>query len=827
MSIGQRSPVTLRKAATLGEHIHDWIYRHRSLPAEEERSLVDETDCYRSRIAELLEAHEQGGGIGVASLRGASTHGVVGSLIEASGWQSDRVGHTMSLDAFRTISAGLDCHELGAAVRYQLTAGSTAPTGFPVRLELLSLIEVAEILALVYFSYFPLSRRSMPERGQIERISSAASETLAGADLAGAWSGFRLTRLQIVGLRERLTTRFREAPDLQRLETLGFWDELIYLVEHAEHRAVNEMLELLWGSGKELGWLFCELAAPLNETGHKPELYCTMEAVSARNSETGWPMPHRSSVIARQTIAELPDRGETVRASRPRSQVMALERARIAALTAELVVELHGSSATTGAPHIIELPALAPNEEVPLALHRAGVPSRSLIVDLYARAKTIYLQERAVRRGGITGLVVVTDASAPAAPQAPGPLRDWIDATQGEAPQQRARRRPTLFVMAATPDAGSRLLSDPHSRDFLDHSRAAVADLLSGQPDAASEWVPGRPFSNVLFYTETGTSAGELAQASGREASPAPTLLRARTPTDLLPAGTGSELQRALLRLMEPGTLAQEKGLQISEEAAHWRRQLRSRLARFASVVGGEHADMRRQSCSMILHHARACVAAGSSAKLQASLLPAPSALTGVCARAQRTDHELSDQPLYCSTLARAAIAHWFSELRSRSRSRQIRQASGITALAFAHLVDELAAASVRLDVTGGLTSTLEAVGNAESGRWSFDAARVIHWYIGSFAETLRLPQPLVSIEGRAGAAGGASGPVRLGQPAMRGQPTPVSQAVAFGDRWCDALAQMLDGNLSAMQMHGALRGGDELRELLVELSQASFEIGM
>jgi hypothetical protein len=267
-----------------------------------------------------------------------------------------------------------------------------------------------------------------------------------------------------------------------------------------------------------------------------------------------------------------------------------------------------------------------------------------------------------------------------------------------------------------------------------------------------------------------------------------------------------------------------EKARQATDEMTRLRRGLRNRLSRFGPDLSTEGIDARRQIGSLVLHHARACSAAGAISRLQGALLPASAALQGVVSRLSYAAREESAGSGRQALLARAGIAAWLSELRLRARSRGYERKSGMPIDAFAHLIDEIATACVRLDLSSALAATLADTSEGAVRGLAGGNARLIEVFIGRFVETLRLPLTPSESQDRRGSNVMPDVTPRLAQASNAREPV---RSIAFGDRWCDQLALMLDSNLSAQQRRGTLRGGDELSHLLVELSQASFEVGL
>lgn len=815
----QKIAILGRQAEDLGLRLTDWLRRHQALAIEEERGISDEIDAYLGEVRDLTAATQPGNGaIGVLSIRGASTQPVVDVLIEQLLRYTEAPRGLSSVDIVRTLRSQPGDARGAVVVRYRTGGSGRHPQGYPVQLVPLNELEIAEILAQIFLDEFPSSRR---------RVLPPETVLALMADVRNRMqphSGVGLAPQDVVRLSEGLLARFPEAPLVRQLSGVGYWDELAALIEHVGHDMLPTLLAPLWGGEPTITSLFKRLAEVLHKIGGATAIYCPVEAVAA-SAGAGWATVHAASVLSRSTILGLASAdGPSVRTVDTRGHAREIERAALAAITAELVLDLPTAEARS-ALDVLDLPQGVSLREFPHELFQPRASTMATVLSLYAQRKADYLVARAVRRWHVTALVVATATAAEPDPSRADLIAGWIETTQGESAHHRARRRNGFYVLASGPP-GARLGSYAAMPDHaLDHRRQLLADVFADRPDCLTEWTPGHPFANLFFDR---SQDGEPA-ASG----PIGTLSQ---------RGMQPEFVRALGELLVPDALSAMKAQQIGLGIARKRWAMRSRLARHQTSSHFDQGEWRRQASNIVLNHVRACASQGRIGDLQRLLTPTEGELRAVSVRLGlfgATPASQSDWNSRLQTFSALVVGYWLRMLRAQSRSPRLARWFSLPGTTFPHLVDEISLAVTRVGLSAHLASKLGELGGASQidrpDVARLDCASIAARLIGQFIEKLDLTTPAVPASAGAGSGGMAEVtqlyPASSPGMARRGPALTMPQADAGATlaavRWCDALAAMLEANLVGPAGRSVASGNRELGELLSELSRDQFGIEM
>jgi len=832
----QRISVSARQAEDLGLRLRDWVQRYRLLPAEDERCILDEIDVYLEQISSISQATERGGGIAVLSLRGAATQPVALGLIGATGQGGDRDRAGFTPDRLASLRAGLANSQLATSIRYCIGSQSeAAPAGYPVRVALLDALEVVEIMARVFLQELSECQGAPLSSGLMLRGMENIKRRMQPQSGAG------YTGRDMIALRERLNRDYPASSILGMLGAVGYWDELVRICEHIDHKHLVELFAPLWGRQPGLTQLFSTLGPALLQLSGNSEIFLPLEAIAAGNGLTGARSLHPDSILSRQTIERLAEGDRMpIRAVNWRQQTFEVDRMPLAAIAAELVVEVPGEAAQSRTPrHVIELPASGPEQPLLAGLFRKAPPDLETLSRLFAQVKADHLVRRALQRWDATTLAVITSAGEEADASASEAISDWIETSLGETPQQRARRRTGLHVLANATAAAVPAAYALYPDDNREKRQQVLADILCGRAEWASEWTPRHPFNGVYFDMAGAARSGDRGGTSSAQEFRRSDGMRrggggegvVLSPEVLGTRGINSEFLRTLSGALVPGIVAGQKSQQLGLGLANLRRALRSRLIRYNPEGRFEAVEWRRQVHNIVLHHVLACATAGRLGDLHTALWGEVGELEAchdvLSALQARSGSRHPPQDAF----ALAAVAGWLRSLRQKSRSPRLCRRLELPASVLPHLVDEIAVAAVRTGLASHIAAFIGSLGgdreiNAMNGV-RLDWAGVAHRMIGCFIEELDLPgtrNPAAEIGPDVTALHPAAGQGTR-RANTTSQPRDGVGLAPGARRWCDALGALLDANLASSPTRGVTAGARELSELLSQLSHDPYGV--
>lgn len=681
MKPAHRVILACRQTAEAARRVGEWLEAGQSVLGLGQAATKQEVESLAARLGDIAAAAELAPAIGLIGGRPSAKRDLIISLLSHDGADAYGEVATRPADAhtLRLILTGEEGSGTTAVIRLSPGEATPAPRGYPIRIGILSEIEIASILIHARLSA-PGAPPAMPSPEVAEALLADAAARVS------LQPGTGVPSRDIDDLREGLLAEWGGHPAIDHLAAIGFLERLGEVAPHLEAPDRARLLAVLWGHDEATSSVFERLCAGLELIGNGAEAYCTGEALIGKDGITGWLIHHPSSILDVATLLQLRQSpGATLPLMTRHGQTLECERAILAGLIAELPLQGGGGALGELAPaELLDFPAPpAVSDIAPLA----GADAFANAVARFARAKASFLFRRAAQRYDVTSLVVAVDPSGVDDSVAPL-INDWIETAQGATAQARERVHGGLFFAAASPaDIDGRHAHRRAGEQVL----AIIRDVLGSGQSWPTDWTPGRRLSNVYWFARSDGSADHAApvptalsgdtrsapgithaddtargsQSGGQsgDQSGSPSALAVPALADVLPptgvrsgpvswgeqlrpiGSTGSgPLPATRTPHLGIGDLTLElrhasnpraKAIQLTRAVADLRRRLRTTMARHhRSVDPTAISEWRRASAILVVNRLQSVAECGQLAHLQRALLPSETELLTVIAAA-------------------------------------------------------------------------------------------------------------------------------------------------------------------------------------------------
>jgi hypothetical protein len=400
-----------------------------------------------------------------------------------------------------------------AIVRFSGNDPAATPRGQPIRVGLLSLIDLAIIFTSVAYT-LTLCDDQLPTARSVEALFDDLSDHLSPQAQPG------LSERDVQGLRDALMARWPEHPRLGALSAAKFWEHFQDVAPHLADQHRRQALACLWGNHTEATALFQRLCEGLDKLAHGLEAYCGPDALVGKDTASGWMTRHPRSILDGATVLALEGgSGHPVSVVNRFGQTIELDRAVIAALMAELPLHLTGTRLSELAPaDVLDFPVVMPISDRHLPsiqrlpsrdAQRGEANIRAQIIAHYLHMKAIYLFERACLNHEVTSLVVIADPSRDDDTHSDA-IANWVASAQGGDAHARERVRRGLFVAVAEHlveptntfpplDAAGNATGQLDQGDFGAVQRL-LRDVIGAGQDWPTMWTPNRPISEIVVF---------------------------------------------------------------------------------------------------------------------------------------------------------------------------------------------------------------------------------------------------------------------------------------------------------------------------------------
>ena len=729
MTPAQKFVLSCRQTREAAARLSDWLDHHPTLLGFGHDAVREDIDSLAARLPPLAAAAETVPGIGLLATPHAGKTELLFQILAARGPLTLGEFGNRPLDP-STIRGLLPLDTNGGAPTggcaiLRLTAAEMPPTprGFPLRVGLLSVTDVAAIMAGAAFVSLPVPAAASTAAA-VDALFGELSSRLSAQALPG------LSERDVLDLRESLIGRWPGNNVLAALSASRYWDQFREIAAHVAEIDRRRLFGLLWNNDWAMSEVFNRLCDGLDRLGQGSDGYCAPEALLGKDKASGWMTRHPRSIIDAATLLALDQPpGPLVSMMNRYGQTVDIERAVVAGLIAELPLHLGPSRLNELAPaDLLDFP-------VPPALgSQALVPkppandNLARAVTHYARTKAIYLFERATQRRDVTALVAVLNPALEDDTFAPA-VGDWVESAQGANAHARERVRRSLFI-AAAPSHVSRPSAAGGDDKAIQH---LIHTIFGADQDWPTAWTPNRPLTGIFWFTP----------ADG--VAPSPLLGGHAASMELSAPGPAGHAQRvdsqvtALVKALSQASGPRVKLLQLNQSLQDLRRRIRHTVLRHhTSNDLAAMADWRRGTAVVVQDRLQFLIEQGRLAHLHRALMPAESDLIIKLrdARASAAHKRLRAQPSWreepvneanestsfqIGHLAETALSHWFKSLRRAARSQRLCRELRIEPAILQNLVDELQIGAQRCSLANEIATafTQSAAAQLQSARAS------------------------------------------------------------------------------------------------------------
>jgi hypothetical protein len=855
----QKILLSCRQTSEAAGRLIDWLDVNQQLLSVGRAAVREDIDALASRLTPLARAAEAAPGIGLIATPGAEKTELLFSILAARGpTMLGQLGQR-PLDGATIRGLLPQDHDASGCVIMRFCAGEIPPTprGYPIHVGLLSMVDVAAIVTRAATSARPSSRK--PDAAEITTLFTAVAGRLSPQAVPG------LSERDVVDLRETLNALLPDHPLMAALAATRYWDHFREVAPHIAERDRRLVFAVLWRDDPSFTLLFNRLCDGLDRLGQGADAYCPPEALLGKDKSTGWMTRHPRSVIQATTLLSLDQyAGAVISVMNRYGQAVEVERAVLAALIDELPLHIASSRLNELAPaELLDFPVPPPlgsHAQAPVSPGAtSGNDELTAAVEQYARAKAIYLFERACLRRLVTTLVVVAHPDHEDDTYAAA-IGDWVETAQGTTAHSRERVRRGLFIAALKqrPDTASAFGPSDHDKMAL-----LIRDVIGQDQDWPLAWTPNRPMTEVHWF-------------SGQD--PLSVVAPFPQSANAMVAGgsAASASDPSVVNLMRGLALASDgriKHLQLTQALQDIRRRLRGMVLRHhASNDPVALADWRRGTAVVIQDRLQLIVEKGRLGQLQRALMPREAAIATAIeaalaepastqvspatrlpwsrglavsaiepARAAFASPETHSQR--ATRMAEVVVSHWLKEMRRSSRAQRLCRDLRIEPAILHHLIDELQIGAIRVslvsEIAAAYVNSSTARGQpvpAEPDSPTGDHRRLAAYgcrIIGAYLEVLGAPgsrnrsgTPRASrvttpdLEVADGPAGGyGSGMTRARATGRRSARAPISH-------WEISFLNLVEDNIAAA--HLLVGRGDkdrELGELIALFASGPFEV--
>lgn len=357
------------------------------------------------------------------------------------------------------------------------------PPGFPIRLRLLTEADLARVLA----NTFLMDGDQSEEPPTADEINSLLSTYTAKAG-----TGAGLSTDEVWDIREYFEKGFSRTAYVAALKP--FWDEAAEIAPRLSLTDRAAFFSILWGRHAPFTEVYTMLAGALAKLGHAAEVHAGQEAL----------FPRENSIIDVKLLAGLDGGGiqDEVALRTPNGITASLAKPLVTALTAELIVPMVEQPWDLFAgTDLLDFPGARARftANIQQTFKSAETPRK----DTFLRGKVAYLFDRYVAEQELTSMLLCIPPSNMEVTDLPGLVEDWVSATHGSTPAERARTECILFFVFTKFDMhlpdNAATGPDPVTR-YERRIAASMTDPFGKLSDSwVNDWADGRPFRNSFW----------------------------------------------------------------------------------------------------------------------------------------------------------------------------------------------------------------------------------------------------------------------------------------------------------------------------------------
>ena len=859
MKPAQKFLLGCRQTGEAASRLGDWLALNPALLGLGHAAVQEDLDGLAARLTPLARAAEQTPGVGLVSTEIAAKIDLLFSMLATRAPMTLGEFGQRPLEGSTIRSLLPQDGEAGgcAILRFSAAEMPPAPRGYPIRIAILSMTDVAAIVARAAHAARYQSA-GLPTAAEIATLFCKMSSRLSPQSIPG------LSEDDVLDLRETLNALLHDDAMLAALGAARYWPQFREIAPHICDRDRRLVLAVLWRNDPAFTALFDRLCDGLERLGQGAEAYCSPEALLGKDRSSGWMTRHPLSIIHAATLLTLAEHaGPHLNVMNRYGQAVDIEHAVMAGLVAELPLHIGAS----------RLAEISPAEilDFPVAPHHAATATRpNGDGDLgnasahFVRAKALYLFDRACLRRDVTSLIVVVNPDCEDDSYAAA-IGDWVETAQGSTAHARVRVRRGLFVAAVLPaDARGAMSRDGvgnASERVRHHVRAVIGD---GQ-DWPQAWTPGRPMNDVFWFDsgDGGATAAAWQPVSGTAMAVAP----AASLTSNLAAGAVAELI-AKLALSSDTRMRQ---VQLNQALQDVRRRLHMcALRHHASNDPAALFDWRRGMAVVVQDRLRLISENGRLGHLQRALLPREADLVVAIEAgtlASRTGPTVSPSPgpwhrdatatrsaagsqisgnqksgsqksggfsEQVSKMAEYAVEHWFAEMRRAARSGRLCRELRIEPAILHNLVDELQIGAIRVALASEIAAAVmrapgfivnETTAATPVAAYAF---RIVSAYLELLAAPAGRGRQLTTRGRRTGHDAEVADAVATGYGSSGSRPLGMSRTTRHVpvNHWEESFAGLVEDNIASALLLVSRGDKDrELGELIGLFASGPFEV--
>ena len=369
----------------------------------------------------------------------------------------------------------------GLVTRFTTTPPQGLAPDHPIRLRLLTEMDVVRVLANTY--YADCEHKEEPEQApllaalaDLEKLP-AASSPVSGDD--------------VEELRDYLKNNFSSRPRVQMLQKC-YWNTAMQLAPRLGLEDRATLFSLIWNSVPEFRQLYIVLCRALEALGNPAEADCPQNAL----------IPRETSIIDVAVLRGLTDAaaGDLINIRSSGGKSADLPRAVVAALTAEISIYMREKpDSLFDHTDLLDFPGYRSRlklENLQNELKRPGT-----LENLFLRGKVAYLFERYCEERELTSMLLCIGPSNQEVQDLPRAVYAWICSTHGEDPRRRAGKAPSLFFILSKMDMEFEKKAGTPSVEKRWDTRlqSSLLDFFGKQHEWPDNWDGSHPFTNIYL----------------------------------------------------------------------------------------------------------------------------------------------------------------------------------------------------------------------------------------------------------------------------------------------------------------------------------------
>ena len=391
-------------------------------------------------------------------------------------------------DFIREINPEGGKESTGLVTRFTLSPHQS-PAGYPVRIGLLSEMDIVKIISNTFYS--DGEHKELPDTKAITANLDQLSRKAASSPLPD------LTRDDLEDLHEYVSRRFSSSVRINPLDR-AYWPRAIELAPRLllEDRAV--LFAHIWDGVEEFTNLYLELCGALKQLDPKAtakEAFCSLNAL----------LPRENSIIDVATLQGLGGKNSnnpenTLEVVTANGGKAILPRNVVTALTAELTIVMPNKPDDFfDNVDLLDFPGYRSRLKVKQIHQEVAKPNA--LEGFFLRGKVAYLFERYCDERELTSMLLCIGPGNQEVQDLPGVIDAWVRATHGETALERKGKDSALFFVLTKFDMefeekkGASATAEGRWKTRL---HASLLDFFGKQYDWPQNW-DGNPFNNLYW----------------------------------------------------------------------------------------------------------------------------------------------------------------------------------------------------------------------------------------------------------------------------------------------------------------------------------------